>query len=316
MISVVIPCYKVKAHILAVIAAIGPEVSSIIVVDDCCPEGSGHFVKSNCVDSRVHVVFHEINQGVGAATLTGYREALSFHAQVVVKVDGDGQMDPLLIPIFAKPILEGRADYTKGNRFFNLDALSSMPLLRRVGNAGLSFISKLSSGYWKVMDPTNGFTAISTKIVSHLPHAKIAKRYFFESDMLFRLNVMGAVVEDIPMDARYGDEVSNLSCGKALVEFPGLYANRFFKRILYNYFLRDFSAASIELVLGLLLSIFGMIFGLYNWWSYTHAGISTPTGTIFLAAMPIILGFQLLLAWLTFDVSSSPQSVLHVKLNF
>ena len=184
-VAVVIPSYKVTRHILGVIAGIGPEITRIYVVDDKCPDNSGDFVSANCRDPRVTVVRHEQNQGVGGAVMSGYRAAIADGASVIVKVDGDGQMDGALIPAFIAPILAGEADYTKGNRFFNLEQIGSMPPMRLFGNAMLSLLTKLSSGYWDLFDPTNGFTAIHADAARFLPFDKISKRYFFESDMLF-----------------------------------------------------------------------------------------------------------------------------------
>jgi hypothetical protein len=230
---------------------------------------------------------------------------------VIVKVDGDGQMNPAFIPVFARPILEGRADYTKGNRFYQLESLCSMPPIRLFGNALLSFCSKLSSGYWQLMDPTNGYTAIHASIAKLLPFDKISERYFFESDMLFRLGTIRARIVDVPMHANYGDEESNLSVLHSALRFPLLHLSRFFKRIFYAYFLRDFTVASLELVFGLGLMSFGIIFGLYHWWQGVRLGISTPVGTVMLAAINVILGFQLLLSWLTYDINSQPRDPLH-----
>ena len=166
-------------------------------------------------------------------------------------------MDPGLIPAFIAPIVEGDADYTKGNRFFDLEGLSSMPKLRILGNAILSFMTKFSSGYWDLFDPTNGYTAIHSNVAQYLPFKKISYRYFFETDMLFRLNTLRAVVLDIPMDAKYGDEKSNLKVSKILFEFTYKHAHNFLKRIFYNYYLRDMSIVTIELPLGALLFVFG-----------------------------------------------------------
>src|SRR3989304_3450683 len=147
-IAVVVPCYKVKKHVLEVIASIGDEVWRIYVVDDACPDGSGKHVEEHCLDQRVRVIYHECNQGVGGAVITGYRAAITDGAEVIVKVDGDGQMDTSLIPNFIEPILAGEADYTKGNRFFDLEEIRAMPKVRLIGNAVLSFLTKLSSGSW------------------------------------------------------------------------------------------------------------------------------------------------------------------------
>ncbi len=154
-IAVVIPSYRVVKHILGVLSAIGPEIWRIYVIDDKCPEGSGDYVEDNCIDTRVVVLRHGTNQGVGSAVMTGYRAAIADGADIIVKVDGDGQMDPALIPNFIEPILAGEADYTKGNRFFYLEEIRAMPKVRLFGNAVLSFMTKLSSGYWDVFDPTN-----------------------------------------------------------------------------------------------------------------------------------------------------------------
>ncbi len=210
-IAVVIPSFRVTRHILGVIASIGPEVQHIYVVDDACPDASGDHVAQHCSDPRVVVLRHDKNQGVGGAVMTGYQAAIAAGAAVIVKVDGDGQMDGRLIPDFVAPILAGEADYTKGNRFFHLEQLRTMPTMRLFGNAVLSLLNKLSSGYWDVFDPTNGFTALHADAARHLPFSKISRRYFFETDMLFRLNTINAVVVDIPMDAVYGDAFTPLA---------------------------------------------------------------------------------------------------------
>ena len=219
MIAAVIPCYRVKRHILGVLGAVPATVDRVYVVDDGCPDGSGDLVASQCGDSRVKVLRHATNQGVGAATLTGYRAALEDGATVIVRLDGDGQMDPALIPRLVRPIADGEADYAKGNRFFELEGLRAMPPLRLLGNSILSFASKLSSGYWNVFDPTNGFTAIHAAVLRQLPLDKLSPGWFFESDLLFRLGTIRAVVCDVPIPARYGDEESSLVVRRVVGEF-------------------------------------------------------------------------------------------------
>ncbi|WML89824.1 glycosyltransferase [Thiothrix lacustris] len=305
-IAVVIPSYKVKDHILGVISAIGDEVCRIYVIDDCCPLGSGDFVSQNIKDERVIVIRHSINQGVGGAVMTGYQAAIAENMDVIVKIDGDGQMDPTLIPLFVLPIIDKEADYTKGNRFFDLEAVESMPRVRFFGNAILSFMTKLSSGYWNIFDPTNGYTAIHADVAKHLPFKKISNRYFFETDMLFRLNTLRAVVLDVPMTAKYADEVSNLHISKIAGEFLFKHARNFFKRLFYNYYLRDLSLASVELPLGLALLVFGVTFGLYRWGVSTSLNVATPSGTVMLAALPILMGIQFVLAFLGHDIASVP----------
>lgn len=314
-IAVVVPSYKVSRHILAVITGIGPEVERIYVVDDACPEKSGDFVLANNTDKRVQVLFNPVNLGVGGATMHGYRQALNDGYDIVVKVDGDGQMDVRQIAALVSPIVAGQADYAKGNRFFDLSYVKSMPLARLLGNSALSFVNKFVSGYWNVMDPTNGFTAIHSAMIRFIPLDKIEKRYFFESDMLFCLGTIRAVVADVPLPAKYGDEVSNLRILRVILDFPSKYASRFLKRIFFCYFLRDFNAASIALLLGIPLLAFGIAFGIHAWLSSALTGVAATSGTVMLAALPAGIGLQFLLAALAYDVSNTPKQSLHGTLS-
>ena len=310
-IGVVIPCYKVKKQILNVLRNIPDLVDYIYVVDDACPEMTGRYVEENITDSRIQVILHEKNKGVGAAVMSGYSAAIKQGVEIVVKIDGDGQMDPHLIPKFIYPIILNEADYTKGNRFYNSDVIHQMPLMRLIGNGILSLLTKLSSGYWDLFDPTNGYTAIHTKIASILPFKKISSRYFFESDVLFHLNTIRAVVVDVPMSAKYEDEVSNLKISKILVEFLYKHLRNFVRRIVYNYYLRDFSIASIELPLGLLMTAFGIIYGILSWSESLKLGIETSAGKVMFSALPILIGIQLILAFLNYDISRVPKKTLH-----
>jgi dolichol-phosphate mannosyltransferase len=305
-IAVVIPAFRVSERVLGVISQIGPEVERIYVVDDCCPEGSGHVVRKSCSDPRVTVISHDRNQGVGGAVMSGYHAAAGDGMHIVVKVDGDGQMDPSLISTFVRPIQQGWADYTKGNRFFDLAGVRRMPTIRLFGNAALSLLAKVSTGYWNVFDPTNGYTAIDVRVVQRLPLDKISRRYFFETDMLFRLNTLRCVVADVPMEAVYDGEQSSLRIGRVTLEFAWKHASNVLKRIFYNYFLRDMSIASIELLTGIALIAFGLAFGAASWGQSAQTGVATPVGTIMISVMPILIGVQLLLAFLSYDMSSVP----------
>lgn len=313
-IAVVIPCYKVRSHVLQVLEAIPDTVERVYAVDDCCPDHSGDFIESHCQDPRVRVLRNPINLGVGGAVISGYREALKDDMDIIVKVDGDGQMDPRLIPYFARPITRGRADYTKGNRFYRHESLRGMPKVRLIGNALLSFLTKLSCGYWSLMDPTNGYTAIHAQVLRELPLDKLETRYFFETDMLFRLNTVRAVVRDIPMDALYADEVSGLNVRKILPEFARKHLSRLARRYVYNYWLRDFNIGSLYSLMGSLLVVAGGLFGLGHWLSSVIQQTPATSGTVMLASLPILVGTQLLIAFLHHDISSTPQDPLHPQL--
>jgi len=313
-VAVAIPCYRVAGHILDVLAAIGPEVDDIYCIDDACPDGSGDLVERQVADPRVRVLRHAQNQGVGGAVLTGYLQALADGATVIVKVDGDGQMDPALIPLLVAPILRGDADYVKGNRFFDLRHIRRMPKLRRIGNLGLSFMAKASTGYWDIFDPTNGYTAIHADVAALLPFDNISRRYFFETDMLFRLNTLRAVVLDVPMDARYGDENSNLNISRIAGEFLVKHCRNLGKRIAYNYFLRDLSIASLELLVGAGLTIFALLFGGWHWYVSSSTSTAATVGTVMIPALALLFGLQLILAFLGYDIASVPRRALHPRL--
>jgi glycosyltransferase involved in cell wall biosynthesis len=309
-VAVVIPCYRVAAQVPGVIARIGPGVAAVYAVDDACPEHTGDRLARDCSDPRVRVLRHAANQGVGGAMVTGYRAALADGADIVVKLDGDGQMDPAEIERLIAPIAQGRADYTKGNRFHELEMLRDMPRVRLFGNSMLSLVSKLASGYWDVMDPTNGFTAVHRDALALLPLDKIDRGYFFESDMLFRLYTVRAVVRDVPMPARYAGEPSSLRIGRVAAVFPLKYARNTLKRLFYAYFLRDFNAGTLQFVLGALIALAGVAIGIAYWVRSAVAGVPTTSGQVMIAALPIIVGAQLLIAALNYDIASVPREPL------
>jgi glycosyltransferase involved in cell wall biosynthesis len=293
-----------------VLERIGPEVDVIYVVDDRCPEETGRFVEKEARDPRIRVLFHAHNQGVGGAVLTGIAAALKDGIGVVVKIDGDGQMDPTLLPRFVSPIAEGKTDVTKGNRFYDPDNVRSMPAVRLFGNAVLSFLTKLSSGYWDIFDPTNGYVAWDSRLLAILPWDKLDKRYFFESDLLFRVGLLRAKVLDIPMMAIYADEKSNLKIGRVVLPFLWRNLHNFGKRLVYNYFLRDFNVASLEILFGVILILFGSIFGIVHW------GIDKPAtaGTVMITALPLLTGVILLISFVNFDAQQVPREPISSRL--
>jgi len=314
-IIVVIPSYRVAAQILNVIAEIPKNIFRIIVVDDNCPENTGELVLQECKDNRVIVVIHNRNLGVGGATKTGYQKAMELNADIVVKIDGDGQMDPNQIETLIRPLINGEADYVKGNRFYNIEQIHAMPKIRIIGNLVLSFFSKFSSGYWNIFDPNNGYTAISSPMLKTLPLEKIANRYFFESDMLFRLYLSRAKVVDVPLDAIYGDEKSNLKISTSILEFFGKHFRNTCKRIFYVYYLRDFGLASIELPLGIFLGLFGTVLGFQSWAHSASSGIATSTGTQILVAISCLASLQLVLSFTDFDSRNYPQKPRFSNIN-
>lgn len=313
-VAVVIPCYRVRDKILGVIAAIPASVAQIHVVDDACPEKSGDAVAQACTDARVAVHRHDANRGVGGAMVTGYQAALAAGADIIVKLDGDGQMDPGFIPTLTRGLVAGQADYAKGNRFYDLELLRAMPSLRLFGNSVLSLVNKVASGYWDVMDPTNGYTAIHQAALRLLPLDKLDRGYFFESDMLFRLYTIRAVVRDVPMRALYADEKSSLRIGRAALVFPGKYLRNAIKRFFYSYFLRDFNAGTMQFLLGLVIGGAGTAFGIAQWRESVASGVPATAGSVMLAALPVLVGVQLWLAALHYDILNIPRDPLQQRM--
>jgi len=313
-ITVVIPSYKTTNHIESVINKIGSEVSTIIVVDDACPEASGDYVIKNCNDPRVIVLKHSQNQGVGGAMITGYKAALALKSDIIVKLDGDGQMNPVYIPAFIAPIIKHKADYTKGNRFYYRSYLTKMPFIRIFGNLILSFLVKVVTGYWDIMDPTNGYTAIHGKVLQQINLDRIETGYFFENDILHNLSLQRAVVLDIPMRSSYGSEVSAMNIKRIIFAFPPKFIKKFFKRLGYQYFIRDFNLASLELLFSIVFIVFGTWFGLKEWHTSTLLGVPATAGKVMIATLPLLTGIQLLLSFINFDVFITPKIVLYDRI--
>ncbi|OHB29362.1 MAG: glycosyl transferase family 2 [Phenylobacterium sp. RIFCSPHIGHO2_01_FULL_69_31] len=310
----VVPCYKVTGHILRVIRKTPAWFEGIVCVDDACPDKSGDFIEANNTDPRVVVVRLPKNQGVGGAVLAGYEEAADRGARVMVKVDGDDQMDLGYAAQLVAPILLGEADYAKGNRFTSISHLTTMPTVRVLGNAALSFAAKVSTGYWNIFDPTNGYTALEANVARLIMEKRVSRRFFFETDLLYHLGTLRAVVRDVPMPARYADEVSNIRIQAIVGPFALKHLRNFAQRVVGQYFVRDFNAASVELLFGLLFSLFGVGYAL-SYMANRVPGQAASAGVVMLAALPVILGAQFLLQAMNYDVLNVPNRPIHPYLN-
>ncbi len=309
----VVPCYGVKTQITRVLEKMPSWVKGIVLVDDVCPQKSVDHAISVCKDERLRVVRNQKNTGVGGAVLSGYAEAIGNGARIIVKVDGDDQMDLRLMPLLVLPIMLGKADYTKGNRFSSLSHVQGMPTMRVFGNSVLSLLSKISSGYWGVFDPTNGYTAIDARVARELLSRNIARRYFFESDMLYHLSSIRAVVKDVPMPSKYADEKSNLHIFKIVLPFLLRHIRNTFKRFVGHYLVREFGVATIETIVGLTAVAIGLWIGA-DWLISRPAGVAASAGIVMGSVAPIIIGVQLLLSALNFDVLNTPKEPIHPSL--
>ena len=310
-IAVVIPCYRVEHEISTVLASLPRYIKRIIVVDDASPDGTAEIVAGLAKkDRRIILIRHMTNQGVGGAMRTGFQKALELGSQIVVKIDGDGQMDLTYLPDLLHPLIDGRADYAKGNRFRDFQSLQKMPLIRRVGNMGLGFLAKAATGYWNLFDPTNGFVAIRAGVLAQLPLNRIDRTFFFETSMLANLYLLGAVIRDVPMPARYQGEKSNLSVRRVLFEFPFKLFQTCFRRLILKNLIYDFSMASIYLGAGVPLLLFGLIFGSVKWIDYARRNVPAPTGTVMLPTLCVLLAIQFIIAAVEIDLRSTPKEPL------
>jgi glycosyltransferase involved in cell wall biosynthesis len=307
-VAAVVPAFNVANEIAGVLRSMPPLVRTIVVVDDASRDDTAAIVdRCAAVDRRVILVRHERNRGVGGAMVTGFRTALDAGADLLVKVDGDGQMPLWLVPQLVQPLIDGSADYTKGNRFRDFQALRQMPPVRRFGNVVLSFLAKAATGYWRCFDPTNGFIAIRADILSQLPLQKIDPTYFFETSMLAQLYLIGAVVKEVPMPARYAGEKSSLRIGRVIGQFPLKLFASLMRRLLLKNFVYDFNMESLQLAAGVPLFVFGLVFGFWKWFWYVQHRLAAPTGTVALAAVALMLGVQFLVSAATLDLQAVPR---------
>lgn len=311
-VAAVVPAYNVAAELGDVLRQMPALFQTIIVIDDASVDDTGTIAENWArIDPRILVVRHEVNRGVGGAVITGYRKALEAGADIIVKIDGDGQMPLWLVPQLVQPLIDGEADYTKGNRFRDFKAVRSMPLVRRIGNVILSFLAKAATGYWHCFDPTNGFVAIRADVLSQLPLHRVDPTYFFETSMLSHLYLLGAVVKEIPMPARYVGETSSLRIGRVIRQFPGRLVWSLVRRLTLKNFVYDFNLESFHLVSGIPLLLTGLIYGSYHWWWYASHRQTAPAGTVVLSALLITIGIQLLISAVNLDLQAIPREPIN-----
>ena len=300
-IGVVIPAFRAEATIADVLRAIPASVQHVFVVDDASGDGTA-LVAESLGDPRLHVLRHQTNRGVGGAMKTGYAAALQAGCDVVVKMDADGQMDPAHLADLVRPLLLGEAGYAKGNRLFSLDASRAMPRRRLLGNLFLSIATKAVSGYWNLLDSTNGYTAVRADVVRRLDLQKVQERYFFETSMLVELHLLRVPVRDVLMPARYRGERSSMRLLPISLEFGVRLVGALLRRLWLEYVVFDFRPASAFAAAGLLLTGFGGTFGGYRWYRSIADQREASAGTVMVAALPFLLGVQLLLQAVVLDI--------------
>lgn len=306
----VIPAYRARTTICEVVKNALRYADTIIVVDDGCPDGSGDIVGQAFRNHpSVLVIKRPKNGGVGAAMKTGLAKALDLGADVIVKIDADGQMDPSYIPSIAE-LFESDSNlaYVKGNRFFDPRVISKMPWIRLFGNSCLSLFAKFASGYWNILDPTNGFLAFSGRLLPAVNWKNFADCYFFEISVLSEFGLKHAAIAEMEMDTIYGQESSSLSISRTLFAFPPKLLRLFLRRLLLQYFIFDINLGSLYILLGLTLAGFGTAFAIFEWIESAMTNVPRSTGTVMLAVLPFLMGFQLLLNALLYDVQFGAKS--------
>lgn len=308
-IAVVIPYFNAASHIVSVVEKLPEYIDGVIIVNDKSPD----VLPLKGIQESIHlaieliVVDLEVNLGVGGATKKGFQLAIEKGFDIVVKIDADDQMDTSYLPKMIQPLLENKAQVSKGNRFKRTKELKKMPLVRRIGNLGISFLAKIATGYWNNFDPTNGFLAIKTSALKDVDFENLSNRYFFETSLLSEFYFNGIKIKDIAMPSIYADEESSMNVWKMPFVFSFNLLKLFVKRILKSYFLYDFNIGSVYLIFGNFLFFFGLLFGAVNWYYYAKINTATPTGTIMLATISLILGFQLLLQFIQYDIFNAPK---------
>ncbi|PXX25959.1 glycosyltransferase family 2 protein [Arenibacter sp. ARW7G5Y1] len=309
-IAVVIPFYNASNEILLVISKLPNYIQDIIIVDDhsSTPLPKSDIENLSPPKATIYFLENPTNLGVGGATKRGFEEAIKIGAEIIIKIDADDQMDLSYLPDLLDPLIANNCDVAKGNRFRDLKALRAMPLVRRIGNLGLSFLIKSATGYWHNFDPTNGFLALKTDVLKKLDFNKLANRYYFETSLLSQLYFEKATVKDIAMPAIYGDEKSHMKIWKMPFVFGARLTNTFVKRIVKEYFLYDFNIGSMYLLFGFPLFMFGLLFGATEWIYYASINTFAPTGTIMIVTLSIILGFQLILQAIQYDIINAPKA--------
>ena len=307
----IIPCYRGGQRTLELLDELlnTSLVDLIIVVDDQCPLQTGRYIQDAYLkryQDKIIVIFSSENLGVGGATKRGLELISDHDIDIAVKLDADGQMNIHLIPDLIKPIITGEADAVKGNRFTSLDNVVAMPKIRILGNLGLSFLNKLSTGYWELFDPTNGFIAFKASALKRVRLDKTDDRYFFESDLLFQCSLAQITFAQLPMSSIYGDEVSSLRPMREINRFAGKHLINFLKRLVYQYFILDFNAGSLDLLGGLLGLIVTTIFTTKIFLSGVLDKRFATAGESSLFTILSIITIQMFIAFLYYDSTQQP----------
>jgi glycosyltransferase involved in cell wall biosynthesis len=302
-VAVVVPAFNEEALVASTVSSVPGFVDRIFVVDDASTDATA--VRAREADPRAEVVVHDENEGVGGAIVSGYRRAVAERIDVTCVMAADGQMDPDDLEVLVRGVASGECDYAKANRLFTGQAWRLIPRTRYLGNAVLSFLTKIASGYWHVADSQSGYTAVSLETLELLDLDRLYRRYGFPNDFLVHLNVWNRRVRDYPSRPIYGvGERSGIRLRRVVPAISWLLVKAFFWRLREKYVIRDFHPLVLFYTIGLVLFGAGVILGLVET-ALRIAGNAIPVATIVLVALLVISGLQFLLFAMWFDMESN-----------
>lgn len=302
VVGVVVPAYNEGALITQTLESVPGFIDHVFVVDDGSEDKTSE--KANSVgDGRVQIVRHDVNRGVGAAIVSGYQAAIEGGCDLVAVMAGDHQMDSKYLARLLDPLVDGRADYSKGNRLLS-SRRKGMPGFRLFGNSLLSFLTKVASGYWDVMDPQNGYAATTREVLEALPLDRVYPRYGYPNDMLVKLNAYGFRVVDVVMPPRYGDEKSKIKIWSYIPSVSWLLIKGFFWRMKEKHVLQSFHPLVLFYALGLTLLPLGVLSGFYMLYLRLSTGGITAASAI-IPMFLLITGLQSLFFAMLFDMQST-----------
>lgn len=307
-IGVVIPAYNEESLILDTLRSIPRYVDSVYVVDDCSTDGMPliiqEFAKS---DPRVVYIRHDTNRGVGGAIVSGYKRALKDKMDITAVMAGDNQMDPAYLPDFLDPIVEGKADYTKGNRLLNREYRTGMSRWRTTGNMILTLLTKIASGYWQAVDPQNGYTAISSRVLKTIDLDSIYPYYGYCNDMLIKLNVYGFQVVNVSHPARYGKEKSKIKYSRYILKVSLLLLSGFIWRSKTKYIVLGFHPLIFFYFFGTMLSILGFMGSIYaSYFKLFQGGALFERGI--LSLITLMMGLNFIFFAMLFDMQQEDRA--------
>jgi glycosyltransferase involved in cell wall biosynthesis len=303
-VAVVVPAHDEEALVGATIQGIPEFVDRIYVVDDASGDGTVAAARA-AGDGRVEVIAHDRNRGVGGAIVTGYRRAVAEGVDVACVMAADNQMDPADLEKIALPVARGEVDYTKANRLVSGEAWRTIPRTRYLGNAVLSFLTKIASGYWHVADSQSGYTAASREILEQLDLERIYRGYGFPNDMLVHLNVWNARVRDVTARPVYGiGETSGIRYRRVVPRISWLLIKGFFWRMREKYVIRDFHPLVLFYALGFLMTLVGLGLGIAET-VLRILGNEVSVATVVLVALLLTFGSQFTLFAMWFDMESN-----------